>query len=385
VVAPEADLVLGEGAEEALIPVLRHPGHLAAVLDVGGEEPVSEAPDEPVPLRQRELVLEVDVPGVQTLLEGAGDVPVRAVPIDLELQARLLGEAARPPSQEVAALHLHVVAREPAGRALVEVALDGIGVPGRGVAIHPEADLPQTEGIFGALAVRELQGAAGERVRVGSVERPLPEPAAVADPSKGTFHPLAASGLHDSSLGRPGALGDDVDDAVDRVGPPQGGPGTADDLDPLHVLEEGVLHVPEDAREQRRVDAASIDQDQQLVGGGDVEPAGRDGPGAAVGLGHLNAVGEPQGLGERRRPGAPEILPGEHRDRGRGAGEALAAPGDGGHVDLHQLLDREPLEVLRRHRLLLGRGGQRQTRRQEQRGDASAGLVSRKIHGAPGV
>ncbi len=59
--------------------------------------------------------------------------------------------------------------------------------------------------------------------------------------------------------------GNDVDDAVHGVGAPQSRAGAADDLDPVDVLHGNRLHVPVDAGKQRCVDAAPIDQDQELV------------------------------------------------------------------------------------------------------------------------
>src|SRR5213079_3797576 len=89
--------------------------------------------------------------------------------------------------------------------------------------------------------------------------------------------------LHDA-LPIFGVLRDDVDHAVDGVGPPQRGPGTADDLDPVNVLKWDLLHIPEHPGEEGGVDGTSIDQHQERIGGGAIEAARADRPLAGVDL-----------------------------------------------------------------------------------------------------
>lgn len=55
-------------------------------------------------------------------------------------------------------------------------------------------------------------------------------------------------------MGLARVLGDHVHDSVDRVRPPERPPRSPDDLDPLDVLEEDVLLLPEDAGEEWGVD-----------------------------------------------------------------------------------------------------------------------------------
>ena len=93
-----------------------------------------------------------------------------------------------------------------------------------------------------------------------------------------------------------GGAGDDVDHAVDRIGPPEGGTWAADDLDALDVLEQGVLDVPEDAGEEVVVEGAAGHEDEELVGEAAVEAAGGDGPGVAADPRHLDAGRQAQGL-----------------------------------------------------------------------------------------
>src|SRR3989449_8785023 len=133
----------------------------------------------------------------------------------------------------------------------------------------------------------------------------------VADGSEGALLGAAAS-RQEQSLRLFRALRDDVDHAVDRVGPPQRGPGPADDLDPVDVREGHLLHIPEHTREQRGVRRASIDEHEELVGGGAIKAARTDGPLARIDLRDLQVGGEAQDLWETRRAGATHVVP---RDR----------------------------------------------------------------------
>src|SRR5258706_2829678 len=58
---------------------------------------------------------------------------------------------------------------------------------------------------------------------------------------------------------------DDVDDAVDRVRAPERATRARDDLYPVDVLEQRVLHIPEHTGVQRGIDAAPLDEHEQLV------------------------------------------------------------------------------------------------------------------------
>src|SRR3954453_8910290 len=94
-----------------------------------------------------------------------------------------------------------------------------------------------TAGMLGVYAV--VTGAIGERV---------------AEPDRAGSAFLVADGTgHQGALSRRGRLGDDVDHAIDGIGPPQRGAGSADHLDPVDVFQHRVLEFPEHAGKQRRV------------------------------------------------------------------------------------------------------------------------------------
>src|SRR5258708_5063012 len=73
------------------------------------------------------------------------------------------------------------------------------------------------------------------------------------------IHASSASG-HQRSRGILGALGDDVDDSIDGVRSPDGPARSADDFNPVDVLEQRVLYFPIHAGKERRVNATPVDE-----------------------------------------------------------------------------------------------------------------------------
>ena len=146
---------------------------------------------------------------------------------------------------------------------------------------------------------------------------------------------------------------DDVDDAVHRVRAPQRGAGTGDDFDALDVVHEHVLHVVLDAGEQRRIDAAAVDEDQDLVG--EVLHVGRAAEAAravrirgGVELRHLHIGREAQRLGNAEHAGAQDLLARDHVDGRRRAREALRGLRYRGDFDVRELLERHAAELAER-------------------------------------
>ena len=85
-----------------------------------------------------------------------------------------------------------------------------------------------------------------------------------------------AGGEGDAELvGR--VLGNDVDDAVDRVGAPGHAAGTADDFDPFNVLDLERPGSPERPAERRIEDLSAVNEHERVVCEKVVEPAGGDG------------------------------------------------------------------------------------------------------------
>jgi len=130
--------------------------------------------------------------------------------------------------------------------------------------------------------------------------------AALAQADDGTIL-VAERGLHQNALGLRRCLRDDIDDAVDGVGPPQGGAGPADHLDAFDVWQHDIELLPVDPGEGRCVDRAAVDLYQELVGETFVEAAGADRPLVGVNARHLHAGDQAQQFGDRRRSGATDV------------------------------------------------------------------------------
>ncbi len=209
-------------------------------------------------------------------------------------------------------------------RRLIEIALEGqrIGfrVVGKPVHAEPAAALPPL--VVGD-AIGEISGS---DIKILAVDAPEEVVAGVAAVAAGAdpFVLVAAARAHQSTLRVLGALADDVDHAVDGIGAPEGSARAADDLDPLHVLQHHVLLVPEHAGTDLVVDAAAVDQHQELVGVDAVEAANADGPGVGADAGHVHAWRHSQGFGNVGRAAtADHILRDYENCRGRPPDRAL--------------------------------------------------------------
>ena len=126
----------------------------------------------------------------------------------------------------------------------------------------------------------------------------------------------------DAAAAFAGRLGDDVDDAVERVGAVERRARPADDLDALDVLHADGQHLPERRPDEVDVHAAAVDEHEHLVGEALVETAERDlgsGPG---GLHDVDTGQAPEKLGDLRDAGEPDVLLGDDR---RGVGRVEGA------------------------------------------------------------
>ncbi len=208
-------------------------------------------------------------------------------------------------------------------------------------------------GIGSRLSIGEQRGIATEALAVDPIISVRAELAAVAGGSKPCQ--LGAAAARDQQSSRIlRVLRDDVDHAVDGVGAPQRCPWSADDFDSVDIREQDILHVPEHARKQRGVDGPAVDQDQQLVGGGAVEPPGADGPLTRIDLCNLQIRSEAQGFGKARCAGAANVILRDDLDRRWCFEQAFRTPGDGHDLDVHQLIEGEALQSFRGIALLRG-------------------------------
>src|SRR5690606_26285678 len=136
--------------------------------------------------------------------------------------------------------------------------------------------------------------------------------------------------------GRPG---DDIDYAIDRVGAPQGASGSRYHFDPLDVVHQRVLRVPEDTGVKRRINTPAVDQHQQLVRKVAVEAPDGNGPGVGAGACYLATRGEPQDLGYAAEAGAADVFRRDDVDGARGLPQRLAATRYRHDPQLPQLFD----------------------------------------------
>ena len=269
-----------------------------------------------------------------------------------QLQARAVGELVAPGGHQVAAVD-ELVRRLPR---LVDVALHA-DVVARRRPVEPEAALRLRPAVVRAAAVRLLVRAVVEPLAVHAIAQVGRERAAVLQ--AGAALEVAGAERQHAALGLARGPGDDVDHAVDRVGAPQRRARPADHLDAVDVLRQHLLHVPVDAAEQRRIDAAAVDQDQQLVGQArvvaDVEAARRDRVAGGVELRDFEVGREPQHLGDAGGARADDVVVADHVDRGGRVAERLGRLRDRGDLDVGELLDRQVAQVFDR----LGMPGRR--------------------------
>ena len=234
-------------------------------------------------------------------------------------------------------------------RPIVTVALDGDGVGGAGRPVELESALRLGPVVVRVDAALRHRVGAPDVADVGAPGEVVADPSAVAD--RGAAIEASAAHGHERALGLVGLAGDDVDDAVDRVGAPECRARAADHLDAVDVFRDDVLGVPVDAGEQRIVDRPPVDQHQQLVRErlvGEVarETARRDYPAVRAGLGDEQIGRQPQNVGQARGAGAGDLVVGDDVERRWRVAERLAGLGRRRHRQIRQLADRESLDVL---------------------------------------
>jgi hypothetical protein len=132
---------------------------------------------------------------------------------------------------------------------------------------------------------------------------------AAAEAQRSIFLQLsAAAGFQENTLRFLRRFGDEVDHAIDGVRAPQGASWAADHFDAIDVFQQRVLHVPVNARVERRVHRAPIHQDEEFVGQYIVEAARADSPLAGVDLRDLKIGSESKGFRDAGRSRAADVV-----------------------------------------------------------------------------
>ena len=201
-----------------------------------------------MPLPERMPVLQVEIGGVAHLFEII-HCPVRAVIIDLQFQIGIRREGVRPAANDVSAGDAHfarVRLREWEGRseqshglvlgASIGVALQGEQILGRRLPIGAKSSSIHVPGVVGLCAGRQRRRIPIEVFYVAAVIGILTEFAPITSAAE----PLllcAVSAAQQAAEGFFGALGRDVDHAIDGVGAPERCARPANDLDAIDIFQ----------------------------------------------------------------------------------------------------------------------------------------------------
>ena len=102
-------------------------------------------------------------------------------------------------------------------------------------------------------------GASAEGLPIDTIIKVLVVPGSIPEIDKALVD-SSATGGGEHSTGLFGALCDDIDHTVDSICSPNSATRASDDLDPFDIFEQGVLDLPIDASEERRVHAAAVDE-----------------------------------------------------------------------------------------------------------------------------
>ena len=155
---------------------------------------------------------------------------------------------------------------------------------------------------------------------------------------------VSAARRYQHPLGQSGVLGDDVDHTVHRIRPPDRAARPPNDFDPVDVVHQRILNFPVRAVEQRREYRAPVDQHQHRTRQPASEPANSNRPLVGVDSRHLHARRQPQRLRYAGRPRSPDVLAGDHVDRGSGLKGLHRLFGGCRDFDLREFFQAQALE-----------------------------------------
>ena len=248
----------------------------------------------------------------------------------------------RPSANHVVAVHGDVAGAGLGNPAGVIVPLQSQEIDVRGVPVQPKSSLPRVPVIGCVPAVGKHRAIAIKIFAVDPVVQVGGQFAAIPHTAEAVH--LGAAAPHDQ---KPLCVfripRGDVDDAVDRIGPPLCGPWPADDFNPVDVLQECVLHIPKYSRIQRRIDRASVNHHQHFVCCRVVESACADGPLARINLGHLQVRGQTQRFRNTCDAKATNVLLRYDLNGRCRFGQFFRTLGYRGHLDVHELFHAQLL------------------------------------------
>src|SRR6266851_863272 len=115
------------------------------------------------------------------------------------------------------------------------------------------------------MTVRVKLGASNEGLSVDAVIKAFVVPGSIAEMGEALVE-VSATGGDKSSTSILSVFGNDIDNCVDGIRSPDSSAGASNDFDAFNILDQCVLHLPINAREQRCVDAPAVDQHQYRSG-----------------------------------------------------------------------------------------------------------------------
>ena len=305
-------------------------------------------------------MLKIHVEGVPAQVrETFVALALEAVPICLQRPTGIFAELMAPPGEHVAGVSdfglgvgedewrgSHRTEILPPGFAAKEIPLKRDRVPFADLPIEAQTAAGSPPSVVGIAHPQELP-VTRESFPVNAVVEIAADRAAVAEGAEAAF--LGAStAAEDPALGVLGRLRDDVDDAVDSVGPPHARPRPANHLDPLDIF-QGIVHgVPIDARRERIVNGSPIHLDQQLAVEAIIESARADGPLVVVDAGHVHARHHAKQLRKGRRARTTDVLRRDDKHGRRRFTHGALPPRDRRDFDAHELFHAQLLQIVGR-------------------------------------
>ena len=185
--------------------------------------------------------------------------------------------------------------------AVVCISLNGERVFGAELGIYAESGAISVPVILAVLPSQANQMIPVEGIHEDAVIGIASQPAAVLCRSESLLIGAGAP-ANEPSLRVRRFLGDDVDDTVYGIRPPNGGSGTSNDFDAVDHFQRNLLRIPKDTVEKRGVHGATINHDQELVSGLIVKTPGTDRPCTAIYLCHVQSGNHAQEIRNVRSP-----------------------------------------------------------------------------------
>lgn len=142
-------------------------------------------------------------------------------------------------------------------------------------------------------------------------------------------------------------FGDDVDDAINGVGSPDGSAGATDDLNAVDIFEHDVVDGPQDTTEQWGIDAAAVDEDEDVAGELVSQAADANCPIAGtIDAEDVYAGNESESVRNAGDARAADVIGSKDVDGCRGVPDPCGLFGLGGDFEVAKLFKRKRLKSL---------------------------------------